>query len=274
MRVAVLAYHGNNMATNAYADNDHVALAEDLRMIHRLGLPLISARHAVAMLRDEAPGPERAVALTSDDAPAFDWHDLDYPGLGVQRSFRSLLEDYTQVTGQPAHLTCFAIASPDARATLDRECLQGLDWMRHDWWPEAAASQCMAIENHSWDHNHSSVARSAQRDNLRGTFRNIETWAEADAEIRQASDWLDALCPQGPRRSLFAYPYGEYNGFLTDEYLPQYCAEHRLRAAFTVEAKPISRGDSPWTLGRYVAGFHWRAPEQLGQLLREALGPA
>ncbi len=274
MRVAVLTYHANNMASNAYADNDHVALAEDLQLIHRLALPVISAHHAVAMLRDDAPGPDRAVVLTSDDAPVFDWHDLDYAGLGVQRGFRGVLQEHARNTGQQVHLTCFAIASPEARIQLDRTCLQGRDWMRDDWWPEAAASHCMAIENHSWDHNHDAVAQTAQRDNARGTFRNIETWAEADAEIRAASDWLDVHCPQGPRRSLFAYPYGEYNDFLSQDYLPRCTSEHRLRAAFTAEAKPICRGESPWTLGRFVAGFHWRAPEQLELLMREALGPA
>jgi peptidoglycan/xylan/chitin deacetylase (PgdA/CDA1 family) len=214
------------------------------------------------------------VALSADDAPVFDWFDMDYPGLGPQRGFRSILQAHQRVSGRSMHLTSFAIASPEARAALDRQCLHGQDWMRHDWWPEAASSDLIAIENHSWDHNHSAIARSAQRDNVRGTFRNIETLAEAEAEIRQASDWLDALCPQGPRRSLFAYPYGEFNDYLAGEYLPHHQTEHRLRAAFTVEAKPISRGDSPWLLGRYVAGFHWRDPGRLESLLREALGLA
>jgi len=272
MRVAVLAYHANNMAGSVYRGNDHIALASDLELLARLDLPVISLHQAVAMLRDGAPGPERAVALSSDDAPVFDWHDLDYPGLGLQHSFRRILHDHQHSTGRAVHMTCFAIASPQARTALDRECLQGRDWMRDDWWPEAAASELMAIENHSWDHNHTAVARSAQRDNLRGTFRNIETLAEADAEILQAADWLDAHCPKGPRRSLFAYPYGEFNDYLSLDYLPGQQSRHRVRAAFTVEPRPIGRGDSPWLLGRFVAGFHWREPTQLEGLLRESLG--
>ncbi len=272
MRVAVLAYHGNNVGNGGYASNDHVALAQDLRLLHRLALPLIPLHQAVAMLREDAPGPARAVALSCDDAPVFDWFDIDYPGLGLQRGFRGVLQDFRSETGTDAHLTCFAIASPEARAQLDARCLKGLGWMRDDWWPMAAADPHFAIENHSWDHNHDQVDRTAQRDNRRGSFASIETWAEADAEIRQASDWLDAHCPHGPRRSLFAYPYGEWNDYLLQEYLPGHTAEHRLRAAFTTEPKPVSPGDSPWRLGRYVAGHHWRAPEQLEALLREALG--
>jgi peptidoglycan/xylan/chitin deacetylase (PgdA/CDA1 family) len=271
MRIAVLAYHGNNIGPD-YGSNDHLALGEDLRLLHRLGLPLVSAHAAVAMLRGEQPGPDRAVVLTCDDAPVFDWEDIDYPGQGVQRSFRSLLLEHQRRSGTQAHLTCFAIASPLAREQLDQRCLRGLGWMRDDWWPQAAAEGLLAIENHSWDHNHEQVDCSAQRENRRGSFRHIETWAEADAEIRQAADWLDAHCPAGPRRSLFAYPYGETSDYLVQEYLPRHAAEHRVRAAFTTEPRPISRGDGPWTLGRYVAGFHWREPSQLELLLREALG--
>ena len=41
MRVPVLAYHSNNISGNDYASNDHVALAEDLRMIQRSGLRIV-----------------------------------------------------------------------------------------------------------------------------------------------------------------------------------------------------------------------------------------
>ena len=38
MRVPVLTYHANNITGNDYASNDHVALAHDLRALHRKGL--------------------------------------------------------------------------------------------------------------------------------------------------------------------------------------------------------------------------------------------
>ena len=76
MRVPVLAYHSNNIAGNDYADNDHVALAHDLRLIHRRGLRIVSLARVVDALLGAAPeaSVENAVALSFDDGSWFDWH--------------------------------------------------------------------------------------------------------------------------------------------------------------------------------------------------------
>ena len=268
MRVPVLTYHSINVVANDYARNDHVALAEDLALLARGGWHVVRLRDVVDALEGSAPLPDRAVAISFDDGAWFDWHDLEHPTCGWQRGFAGVLSDARTRTGRPAHATCFVIVSPDARAELDRTCMVGRGWWTDDWWPQAAAGDLLAIESHSWDHNHETLAHTAQHEQRKGTFRTIDTWADADAEIRQASDWLDAHCAQ--RTALFAYPFGETNGYLVDEYLPRHGAEHRLRAAFTTEPRPITVHENRWTLPRYVAGHHWKSPGELERLLREA----
>lgn len=271
MRIPVLTYHSINIHGNDYADNDHVALAADLRLIHALGLRVVPLATVVDVLLGGAPAAavENGVAISFDDGSWFDWHDLEHPTCGPQRGFAGILRDFAAETGAPVHATSFVIVSPGARAVLDRTCMVGRGWWGDAWWPEAAREGLVAIENHSWDHNHATLPHTAQRSQAKGRFDNIETWAEADAEIRQAADWLDAHC--APHRStLFAYPYGERSGYLEREYLPLHGHEHRLRAAFGTTPEPVHRHSSRWNLPRYVCGHHWRSRECLQALLREA----
>ncbi|HEY0232346.1 MAG TPA: polysaccharide deacetylase family protein [Dokdonella sp.] len=273
MRVPVLTYHSNNVNGNDYASNDHVALAQDLRVIHGAGLRIAPLASVVDVLLGAAPEStvDNAVALSFDDGSWFDWHDMDHPSFGRQRGFAGVLRDFASGTGAPAHATSFVIVSPAARATLDHTCLAGRGWWGDDWWPQAQREGLLAIESHSWDHNHSTLAQTAQREQHKGTFRTIDTWADADAEIRQAADWLDERC--APHRStLFAYPYGESNDYLVEDYLPHHTAEHRVRAAFGTEPRPIEAGGARWRLPRYVCGQHWNNPSALARLLGEATG--
>lgn len=269
MRVPVLAYHSNNVGGNDYADNDHVALAADLRRIHAAGLRIVPLARVVDVLLGEAPASavENAVALTCDDGSWFDWHDLDHPTCGRQRSFANILRDFAAETGAVTHMTSFVIVSPEARAILDRTCLIGRGWWGDDWWPVAEHEGLIAIESHSWDHNHHTLPSTVQHEQRRGTFRTIDTHADADAEIRQANDWLDAHC-RAPRAGLFAFPYGETNEYLLRDYLPRHVREHRLRAAFGTDARPVELGSDRWNLPRYVCGHHWRSPDELARLIR------
>jgi hypothetical protein len=269
MRVAVLTYHGNNVGGHDYAANDHVALAADLALLARLEVPVYPLAQAVdALLGGRAMPP--GVALSCDDGSGFDWYDLEHPTLGMQRSFANVLRDaVARRPDRPLHLTSFVIASPQARATLDATCLIGRGWWGDEWWDDALASGRMAIESHSFDHQHETLPRTASG-LPGGTFANVRTHAAADAEIRAASDCLDARLPQR-RTTLFAYPYGEHSPYLVDEYLPRHQDEHRLQAAFTTEPAPLMRGADRWRLPRYVCGPHWSSPEALRELLREAL---
>ena len=274
MRVPVLTYHSINIAGNDYDTNDHVALAQDLETIRRLGMRIVPLHRVVDALLGAAPESEsemtNAVALSFDDGSWFDWYDIDHPTCGLQRGFAGILRDFETKTSAPIHATSFVIASPDARETLDRTCMIGRGWWTDAWWPEATREGLLAIESHSWDHNHHTLPQTVQRDQVKGTFRSIDTHADADAEIRQAANWLDARL--APRRShLFAYPYGESNEYLVNEYLPKYEREHRLHAAFDTAGAPIERSSNRWLLPRYVCGQHWKNPEELQTLLRDLL---
>ena len=269
MRVPVLTYHSNNVSGNDYARNDHVALAEDLRVLRRAGRRIVPLSRVVDVLLGEAPGAavEGAVALSFDDGSWFDWHDLEHPTWGPQRSFVGVLRDFAAESGEPVHATSFVIVSPEARATLDRTCLAGCGWWSDAWWRPATSEGLLAIESHSWDHNHHTLPVTAQHEQRKGTFRTIDTHADADAEIRQAADWLNAfLAPH--RASLFAYPYGESNDYLVREYLPRHLHEHRLRAAFDTEPEPVHGASQRWRLPRYVCGQHWNSPDGLLRVLR------
>ena len=268
MRVPVLTYHSNNIGGNDYADNDHVALAEDLRLIHRMGRRIVPLARVVDALLGAVPesAVESAVALSFDDGSWFDWHDLDHPTCGPQRGFAGILRDFAAETGAAVHATSFVIVSPDARTILDRTCMVGRGWWGDEWWPAAQREGLLAIESHSWDHNHDTLPFTAQRAQHKGTFRSIDSYADADAELRQAADWLDArLAPH--RASLLAYPYGETNDYLLREYLPRHAHEHRLRAAFGTESGFVEATSDRWQLPRHVCGLHWQSPQELERLL-------
>lgn len=269
MRAVVLCYHSNNIAGNDYPSNDHVALAEDLRLIHALGLPILPLHGIVSALRHGDALPP-CVGLSFDDGTWFDWYDLEHPSHGLQRSFAGILSDFGQASGQRAPATSFVIASPEARAIMDRSCMIGRGWMGDQWWDAALDGGLIAIENHSWDHQHESLPQTASG-LPGGCFSNIQTWAAADAQIRQATAYLDARLPRR-RTRLFAYPYGHYNDYLSGQYLPGHPHEHGLWAAFSTDPEPITAQASRWRLGRYVCGYHWRSPEALQAILREALG--
>jgi hypothetical protein len=273
MRAVVLAYHAVNIAGNDYGNNDHVAFAADLRLINDLGLRIVPLHWIVAQLLGHTDHDlSRCVALTCDDGSDFDYFDLDHPQHGPQRSLFNSLIDFRRERGYDAqpllHLTDFVIASPEARSIIDQKCLVGRGWMRDTWWRAARASGLIAIENHSWDHNHAELPRTVQREQVKGTFHSIDSYADADAEIRQASDWLDAHVPSR-NTSLFAYPYGESNDYLVREYLPQHANEHRLHAAFGTAPAPVEMASNRWNLPRYICGHHWSSPGDLENLLRD-----
>lgn len=262
MRIPILTYHSNNILGDSYALNDHVALAADLALLKRHGLRVVPLHDAVRAL-DEDGELQRCVAITFDDGSWFDWHDMPHPSFGMQPGFRRILRE------AGACGTAFVIASPEAREELDRTCLIGRGWWDDAWWPTATREGVIAIENHSWDHNHSLLATTVLGDRPRGVFSGIDQPAAAWAEIEQAADFIDAHCAPH-RTTLFAYPYGEYSDFLVDDYFPR--QQSRVRAAFTTDPEPMSRGCNRWRIGRYVCGHHWKSSEELAALLVDAFG--
>ena len=267
MRLPVLCYHGMNVHGSDYASNDHVAFEADLARLAAENRVVVPLHEAVAAREDGRELPKNAVAITFDDGSWFDWHDLEHPTLGLQRSFATAMRAAAPRFQRGLHATNFVIVSPEARETLDRTCMVGRGWWSDDWWADAEAEGLMAIESHSWDHNHETLPRIG--DEPRGTFRTIDTFTKADAQIRVASEWLAEHLP-AHRARLFAYPYGEANDYLVREYFPNQRAAHRCAAAFTTEPKPMTRDDDRWALPRYVCGRDWRSPDGLHAILRDA----
>ena len=272
--VPILTWHAMNVAGQGYGDNDHAAFASDLETLHRLGLRVVSLRAiATALVEGRLDTLKGCVGLSFDDGSDFDWHDLPHPAWGVQRSMANILRDFRARHGAGAqprlHATSFTIVSPEARAELDRTCMIGCRWWNDDWWREAEASGLLAVESHSWDHNHDSLAATAACA-PRGAF-DLATRGDADAQIARASRVLKA------RRGrdddvLFAFPYGPGSDYLVNEYLPDASADHGVHAAFTGDGAPVSAGLSRWRLPRYVIRNDWNSPGELERLLRDAFG--
>lgn len=274
MRIPVLTYHAANVAGNAYADNDHVALAHDLRLIDSAGWRIVSLDRVLDLLDGKAPPPEQpCLALTFDDGTEFDVRPIDYPGHGVQPGFLPILNRFRIDAGNcqaELHATCFVIASPEARAAMDEQCLFGGDVMGEDWWRPACDSGLIAIGNHSWDHNHEVAPEPAPDGLPRGRFLAVDNAVRADWQIERAQRYIAERVAPSPVRH-FGYPYGDVNGFLRDTYLPTRGPAMGLAAAWSTEGRPARPDDNRWSLPRYVCGQHWRSPEELKALLDEAL---
>src|SRR3982074_2020719 len=130
-RIPILSYHGLHASANDYADNDHVALEEDLRLIKKLGFRVAPLANIARFVLGKGASPlDRGnwVGLSFDDGTDRDYLDMDHPVLGHIKSFYTILKDsgtgphraWPQPTG-----VSFVIASPEARAVLDRTCIAG-----------------------------------------------------------------------------------------------------------------------------------------------------
>lgn len=272
MRTPILTYHAVNIAGNDYAGNDHVALAEDLRLIDELGTRIVPVQWLVEQHLGIAERDlSNTVALTCDDGTDLDVFDLDLGGHGVQRSFLNVMRDFIAERGKQAqpnlHLTCFVIASPQAREQMDLHCLEARGWMNASWWGAAQASGLIAIENHSWDHNHAEVRLPGIDGMTRGSFLEVTNAARADAEIIDAARYInERIAPA--KTSLFCYPFGHVPEFLRSDYLPNRIGHHGMLAAFGDGAMPMTMDSDRWNLPRYICGWHWHSADELRAILR------
>jgi peptidoglycan/xylan/chitin deacetylase (PgdA/CDA1 family) len=280
MKIPVLTYHGMAMSGNDPRTNDHHALAADLEAIEAQGFEVRPLPELVdAWVRKPSwwrrrPSLEgrRIVALTCDDGSDFDFRDIDHPRWGLQRSLLNILRDFRRrhPGRQPGlHITSFVVASPEARATLDRLCMHGKGWWQDDWWREAVGSRLMGIASHSWDHNHEALSNPDFPGVARGTFTTIDTKAAADYQVRNAAAYLWKHAPN-PAARLFAYPYGPHSDYLVDEYFPRHGREMKIDACFGDEARPWTADSNRWKIPRYVHGRDWHEPSDLAKILDDA----
>ena len=281
MKAVVLTYHSHRMQGPGYAENDHVALPVDLVTIARAGGRIVSLGTLVDAIEahraDSGPrdGDATLVALTFDDGPEWDFTDFVHPVLGPQRSFANAMQDFRQSAyGSAQHglaATSFVIASPEARrameSTFDAEyTFLSAGVLNDNWWSPAIATGLIAIANHSWDHLHPALASVAHSRQARGDFTQVDNASDADAQIRAATDYINARTG-GHAAPFFAYPFGHCNSYLADDYLPHAGRAMGLRAAFTTEPEVIDGAQSVWRLPRFTCGHHWRHPEELAAIL-------
>jgi hypothetical protein len=186
-RVYVLTYHAQNITGTTYASNDHIALANDLPLIRRLGFQCVSALRLAQALRRNAFArlPDRCVVLTLDDGSVFDHADIVHPTHGPQRSMLNILRgQHRRRLGwrfgrAPFTATSFVIGCPSARRQICGS-MADPDWMTDSWWAAAQRSGYLDIACHSWDHVHPCVAEMARNPDIVGAFHLIDSPHEAD----------------------------------------------------------------------------------------------
>jgi peptidoglycan/xylan/chitin deacetylase (PgdA/CDA1 family) len=149
-------------------------------------------------------------------------------------------------------MTSFVIASPAARKELEVTCLAGHPWWSDDWWCDADATGSLRIENHSWDHVHPDITRVAQKDQIKGDFRLVESFDDCEAQVRQASAFIEGRTRRRPR--YFVFPYGQASPYLREPYLPEHGAKYGLRAAFSIDHAFVTEESDRWFLPRFTHG--------------------
>jgi peptidoglycan/xylan/chitin deacetylase (PgdA/CDA1 family) len=266
MKIPVLSYHATNISGNEYTTNDHIALKKDLELLSRLKINIISAAQLVKWLRGDIQLDEslKYAVLTFDDGSDLDYLDWQHPVHGFQLSFFNILNKHSKEFKQKVHATSFVIASPWVRKILEYTCIRATDTWRDFWWQEAEDSGILSIENHSWDHLHPTLDRVEQCDNLKGDFSVIQTLDDANAQIANACQYIDAQI-KDKETSLFAYPYGDYNSYLLKEYFPQ--EQNRIVAAFSCEPRHVTLGTNIWKIPRYVCGLNWKYTDELKAII-------
>jgi peptidoglycan/xylan/chitin deacetylase (PgdA/CDA1 family) len=281
MTARILTYHSHHVVGDDYPRNDHVALRLDLDLITDLGCEIVSLRELVNGFcdgkRDSEVGGPVQVAITFDDGPIYDVEGFTHPQFGPQPGFLGVMRDFAAARGDYAQpglgATSFVIASAEARQVIEvtydaTYTYVGPGAMTDSWWSGAIDTGLISIGNHSWDHLHPALPRVAHSRQARADFTQVLTVEDADAQIADAARVIAART-KGRSAPYFAFPFGQYNRFLVEEYLPKNAERLGLRAAFTDEPKPITGRESRWCLPRYICGHHWKSPSELRAILEE-----
>ena len=272
MALAILAYHSHHVVGSGYDANDHVAFAHDLDVLTGEGWRIVPLGDLV---RAHAQGTDgKLVALTFDDGPRYDVDDVVHPAYGVQQGFAEAMRAFAKRRpgAQPVlHATSFVIASPEARLAMEANADPAYTWLTpgsldESWWSAAIDSGLLGIANHSWDHLHPALPAVRHARGARGDFAQVDTIADADAQIRDAAAYQWSAT-RGRASPYFAYPFGHHNAFLAREYLPA-IGDGVCAAAFTTEPRLVAPDDSRFLLPRFVCGADWRSPDELLARLR------
>ncbi len=274
--IPILTYHSLHAAGPDYSNDDHLALRSDLETIRDLGFriaPLTEVAQYVSGTGAWWLDRGRWVALSFDDGVDWDYFDLDDDDLGYGKSFYTILKEHFagQQVAAPLAVS-FVIASPEARALLDRACIAGMKNWQDTWWKAATQTGVLAIGNHSWDHVHPGLPTVAQREQRKGSFYGIDTLRDAERQLRDAERYI-RKCLGGASTGLFAYPYGQAPDYLVQEYLPRFAEDLGIHAAFSTEGDFATRGTARWSIPRFMHGDDWKSPDDLMRILRAANRP-
>jgi len=271
--IPVLCYHSWTIYDDSYNKNDHIALEHDLRTLAEKGYQVLPLETLVGVLRGDISGREfsgkKLVCLTCDDGRDYDFYDFSSEKLGVVPSFRSILK--SSMPWLPQHsagtrAVSFVIASPDARAVLDHTCGYGKNEWQDSWWLECCTEGVLGIANHSWDHVHDTLEIVRQRGNLKGSFFEIETFGDAQAQIAESQQFI-ASKTKHKSLPFFGYPYGHVSEYLRDEYFPKYGDSLGITAAFSTGGASVKPHCNVWDIPRFVCGEHWRSPSEFDAML-------
>lgn len=269
-RIPIFCYHSLTVNGTQYHENDHIAMESDLAELKNRGYKPISVEKLVDFIQGKCSitKKEKVFVLTFDDAPYWDYHDYSDDIIGHVKSFNRIVKESGLFTQHDVMPMSFAIASEAARTALDKTCIAGRDEWNSRWWQQAIKEGYMEIGCHSWDHLHPSLENVQQRQNLKGNFALIDTYQDADVQIRQANEKIKRItcensCPY------FAYPYGHASDYLRDEYFPKHQSAHHIQAAFATGGRFATKQDTIWAIPRLVCGEHWKTPEEFIDILNK-----
>lgn len=227
-RIPVLCYHSWRIDSTDYNQNDHVALESDLQALAARGYQVLPLTVLIDLLDGLIPARmihgKKVVCLTFDDGTDYDYYDHQVEKVGFVRSIANILKDSISklpLIADGPRAVSFVIASPNARATLDTTCNAGNRGWGDSWWKESAEGGLLGIGNHSWDHVHDTLPSVSQRDNLKGSFHNVDTFEDAQNQIENAQRYINEITG-GNALPVFGYPYGHVSAYLRDEYFPEF----------------------------------------------------
>jgi hypothetical protein len=97
----------------------------------------------------------------------------------------------------------------------------------------------------------------------------VDNAEDADAQILAAAKYINDRT-NGRASPFFAYPFGQYNDFPVEKYIPGNRSRIGIEAALTVDGRPLRATDSLWTLPRFSCSYNWTTPGELRELLGHA----
>jgi hypothetical protein len=265
-KATILAYHAGEVeGTDCYSYSGvaMIALQQDLETMYNNGFTIVPLRWMTDWaigFRDSSTMPSKPVALTFDDGYDLDYKDNSHPTCPNLLSARTILAN-----AETAHPTLFAarplatsfvIASPRARSP------DTLWYLHDDWWAAAESEGLLDIQNHSADHDSTSITTELFDNdpafggiplaiggvvdgqwNGKGDFCRIgmDGVTSAYREIVLAGNYIASKTGMQP--IFFANPNGGLSSGLKTYWL-NYPTQHGIYAAFATLGKYVQRGAS------------------------------